>query len=167
MRLKARTNFNFEGKTYKAEDLLDVPNEVGVAMMNRDLAMIWNLEDHTQRSEIPADLDATTEPVPDVPPVTLSPTEAAALATGGVGSFDVAITGVGTSGTWTVDKDAVADWLTVVSPTTPQATDGTVDYDVAPNDAAERTANMYVNGKTFTVTQDGLTARGAKAHNRR
>jgi hypothetical protein len=167
MRLKARTNFSYEGATYKAEDLLDVPNEVGVAMMNRDLAMIWNLEDHTQRSEIPADLDATTEPVPDVPPVTLSPTEAAALATGGAGSFDVAITGPGTSGTWTVDKDAVADWLTVVSPTTPQATDGTVDYDVAPNDAAERTANMYVNGKTFTLTQDGVSARGAKAHNRR
>jgi hypothetical protein len=167
MRLKARTSFQYEGIAYKAEDLLDAPDQDAVALINRDQAMIWNLEDHTQRSEIPADLDATTEPLPDVPPVTISPTEAAALAAGGVGSFDVAITGPGTSGTWTVDKDAAADWLTVVSPTTPQATDGTVDYDVAPNDAAERSANMYVNGKTFTVTQDGLTARGAKAHNRR
>ena len=124
--------------------------------------MRWLLEDHTQRSEIPdVVVDAPPEELPDVPPVTISPTSATALAAGETGSFDVTITGEGISGTWTVDKDASALWLTVVSPTTPQSTDGSVTYDVAENLGVQRTASMYVNGKTFTVTQDGASARSA------
>ncbi len=165
MRLKARVNFTYDGVEYKREDVFDVDDSIGLHVINRDLAMPWNLEDPTQRSE---SVVVESEPLPDVPPVTISPTEAAVPAAGGAGSFDVTITGAGTSGTWTVDKDAAATWLTLVSPTTPQATDGTVDYDVAPNDTAEeRVAHFYTNGKTFTVTQDGAAARGATAHRRR
>ena len=94
--------------------------------------------------------------VPDVPPVSLSPESATAPITGGAASFLVTITGVGASGTWTVDKDAVDTWLTIVSPTTPQSDDGSVNYNVTANAGAERTGNIYVNGKTFTVTQSGL-----------
>ena len=162
MRLKARTNFQYEGTTYKQEDLLDVPDRDGVYLLNRDLAMIWNLEDHTQRSDIPTDAAAPPEPMWDVPPVALSPTSASALAAGSTGSrFDVTITGEGTSGTWTVDKDSTALWLTVVSPTTPQSVDGSVTYDVAENLGVLREAHFYVNGKTFTVTQDGASTRSA------
>ena len=97
-----------------------------------------------------------TEPLPDVPPVSINPTSAAPAAAGGSASFAVIMTGPGQSGTWTVDKDAVADWLTVTSPTTPQVADGQVMYTVAANEGAERSARMYVNGKTFTVTQAGV-----------
>jgi hypothetical protein len=155
MRLKARTNFQYEGKAYKAEDHLDVPDHDAVVLINQDKAMIWNLEDHTQRSEIPADVDVPPETLPDVPPVTISPTSDTVAATGGTGSFTVTVTGPGTSGTWTVDKDATALWLTY-TPTSPQTVSGTVNYDVAENLGVLRAANMYCNGKTFTVTQSGV-----------
>ncbi len=96
------------------------------------------------------------EPLPDVPPVSIIPTSAAAPAEGGPGSFAVAMTGPGESGTWTVDKDAVDDWLTIDSPTTPQSADGQVMYTVDANAGAARSAGIYVNGKTFTVTQAGV-----------
>jgi len=91
---------------------------------------------------------------PAVPGVSLTPESATATAAGGDGSFDVTITGAGASGTWTVDKDASADWLTLISPLTPQSVDGTVNYTAAANSGPQRSANFYVNGKTFTVTQD-------------
>ena len=47
-----------------------------------------------------------------------------AQSSGGSGTFDVAITGPGTSGTWTVEKQAEATWLTVNSPATPQSVSG-------------------------------------------
>jgi hypothetical protein len=162
MRLKARANIQFGERAFKPEDLLDVPDEMAVALINRDLAMIWNLEDPAQRSDIPTAAAAPPEELPDVPPVTISPTSASALAAGSTGSrFDVTITGPGISGTWTVDKDASALWLTLVSPTTPQSTDGSVTYDVAENLGVLREAHFYVNGKTFTVTQDGVSTRSA------
>ncbi len=160
MRLKARTNFQYEGTAYRAEDVLDVPDQAGVALINQDLAMRWLLEDHTQRSEIPDVVaeEVPPETLPDVPPVTISPTSDTVAATGGTGSFDVTMTGPGLSGTWTVDKDSTATWLTLTSPLTPQSTDGTVSYNVAANTGPERVAHFYVNGKTFTVTQTAGTA---------
>jgi hypothetical protein len=99
-------------------------------------------------------LEPEEPPLPDVPPVTINPTDASPTAAGGSGSFDVTMTGPGVSGTWTVDKDAAADWLTVDSPTTPQTADGSVDYTVAANaTGSPRSGAIYVNGKTFTVNQ--------------
>lgn len=97
-------------------------------------------------------VDLLDEPLPDVPPVTLEPTSADFTSAGGTASFTVTVTGPGTSGTWTVDKDAAATWLNVVSPTSPQTESGLVNYLVAPG-AEARTAHFYVNGKTFTVNQ--------------
>ena len=98
-----------------------------------------------------------TEPLPDVPPVSINPTSAAPSAAGGSASFAVIMTGPGVSGTWTVDKDAVADWLTLDSPTTPQVADGLVMYTVGANaTGVDRIGRFYVNGKTFTVTQAGV-----------
>ena len=164
MRLKARTNFQYEGTAYKAEDHLDVPDHDAVVLINQDKAMIWNLEDHTQRSEIPTDLDVPSGELPDVPPVTISPTSDDMAAGAGAGTFSVTMTGPGLSGTWTVDKDASATWLTY-TPMTPQSTDGTVNYNVTANTGAERVAHFYTNGKTFTVTQAGVATRGG-AHRR-
>jgi hypothetical protein len=158
MRLKARTNFQHEGTAYRTEDLLDVPDGEAVALINRDLAMIWNLEDHKHRSEI---VDVPSEPLPDVPPVTISPTSASPGPGASTDSFDVVMTGPGTSGTWTVDKDASATWLTY-TPMTAQSTDGTVTFTVTANTGAARTGRFYVNGKTFTVVQ----AAGAARHGR-
>lgn len=93
---------------------------------------------------------------PDVPPVTITPTSDSLPAFGGSGSIDVTMTGQGTSGTWTVDKDSTATWLTY-SPTTPQSADGTVNYTAAANAGGARTANMYINGKTFTVNQSAAS----------
>jgi hypothetical protein len=39
MRLKARTNFQYEGTAYRAEDVLDVPDQAVCISLNRDLAM--------------------------------------------------------------------------------------------------------------------------------
>jgi hypothetical protein len=100
----------------------------------------------------PVNLLAPDGPLPDVPPVTIDPTSAAVAAAGESGSFAVTLTGPGLSGTWTAEKDAAADWLTV-TPDTPQSTDGDVNYTAAPNLGAERTANINVNGKTFAITQ--------------
>jgi hypothetical protein len=92
--------------------------------------------------------------VPDVPAVSLYPETAAVPAAGGTGSFHVTITGPGASGEWTAEKDAAADWL-LVTPDTPQGSDGDVTYTADPNLDVERTANVYVNGKTFILTQAG------------
>jgi hypothetical protein len=155
MRLKARTSFQYDGVAYTAEDLLDAPDQEALGLINRDHAMPWNLEDPKQRSEI---VEAPSEPLPDVPPVTISPTSDDMGSGSGAGVFAVTMTGPGTSGTWTVDKDGSATWLTY-SPITPQSTDGQVSYNVTANTGPERVAHFYVNGKTFTVTQAGVAAR--------
>jgi len=93
--------------------------------------------------------------VPDVPPVSIDPTSDTVQVVGGTGNILVTIMGDGVSGTWTVDKDADATWLTY-SPTTPQSTNGWVAWTAAPNSGAARTAHFYINGKTFTLNQDGL-----------
>jgi hypothetical protein len=90
--------------------------------------------------------------VPDVPAVELTPTSAAVDAVGGTGTFHVTITGPGASGTWIAEKDASATWL-LFSPDTPQGSDGDVTYTAAANLDVERSANIYVNGKTFAITQ--------------
>ena len=154
MRLKARTRFEYGGTAYSAEDLLDAPDQDAFALINRDLAMPWNLEDPRQRSEIE---EVPSEPMPDVPPVTISPTSDTAAAAGGTGSITVTVTGPGTSGTWTVDRDSTATWLGY-TPLTPQTVSGTVNWTAAPNVGEERAANFYINGKTFTVTQAAGTA---------
>jgi hypothetical protein len=109
-----------------------------------------------RRIDLTPFLPPTGPPLPDVPPVTLSPTSASVADVGGQAQFTVTVTGEGTSGTWTVDKDSSADWLTVVSPTEPQTESGDVLANVASNTGAARSAGIYVNGKTFTVTQAGV-----------
>jgi hypothetical protein len=95
-------------------------------------------------------------PLPEVPPVSINPTSADLPASPTSASFTVTVTGPGTSGTWTAEQDAGADWLAIQSPLTPQSADGTVEYSAGLNPGAERSANIYVNGKTFTVTQAGV-----------
>jgi hypothetical protein len=105
----------------------------------------------------PVDLTPPEEgPLPDVPPVEIAPTSQSTPAAGGPYSFTVTITGAGTSGEWTATSDAVATWLTIDSPTTPQTVDGSVNYTVAANTGAVRTGNIYVNGQTHTVNQAGV-----------
>jgi hypothetical protein len=109
-----------------------------------------------RRIDLTPFLPQPAPPLPDVPPVTLSPSSASLADVGGPVQFTVTVTGEGQSGTWTVDKDSTADWLTVQSPTEPQTESGEVLADVASNiGGAGRTAHMYINGKTFTVTQAG------------
>lgn len=90
-------------------------------------------------------------PVPDAVVVSINPTTADWPPVNGSGSFFVTITNC--SGTWTATKDASADWVTIVSPTTPQSTNGTVNYSVVSNAGPARAANIYVNGKPFAITQ--------------
>jgi hypothetical protein len=102
-------------------------------------------------------------PLPDVPGVSISPVGVQVPYMGGGGTIFVVITSPGVSGTWTVTKDASADWLTF-TPTTPQSTDGEVQYTAAANDGDARSANLYINGKTFAVDQVELPPilRGSK-----
>jgi hypothetical protein len=96
----------------------------------------------------------TDPPLPDVPGVSITPTSGTVVAAGGTGSIAVAITEPGISGTWTVDKDADALWLTY-TPMTPQSADGTINWTAAANLGVLRVAHLYINGKTFTLSQDG------------
>ena len=90
-----------------------------------------------------------------VMPVTLTPATAAPTNAGGATTFAVAKDNAGDTGTWMVTKDASATWITITAPTVPQTANGNVSYTVAANAAGQpaRTANMYVNGQTFKVTQ--------------
>jgi len=152
MRLKALTELTYIERVYPAGALFDALDRDGRDMISQSLAVPFNLEDPSTRS-LADILESLEPPEPPVPPVTLSPTSAAPDATASSASFTVTMTGPGISGTWTVDKDAAATWLTVDSPTTPQTADGPVNYSVTANTGAARSANIYVNGQTFTVTQ--------------
>jgi hypothetical protein len=160
MRLKARPDLTYAGKDFKPGDTFDALEQDGLTFINQDKAFPFNLEDPSTIT-----LEERVEGLlPDVPSVTISPTSEELAAEGGEGSFGVSITGPGQSGTWTVDKDGVATWLTLVSPTTPQTEDGTVTYTVDANEGEARRANFYVNGKTFTVSQLAPEAKRSRSN---
>ena len=121
------------------------PVLVSTAQQEKDMGANWR----------PVNLLAPDAPVPDVAPVTIDPTSASVAAAGGSGSFSVTIDGAAVDPAWTATKDAVADWLTF-TPDTPQTVDGDVTYTVTANSGAARTANIYVNGKTFVINQQGV-----------
>lgn len=166
MRLKVIKDCSYMGITYAPQDIVDVSDADGIRLINRNYAVPFNLEDPSQRSPA-VNVPAEAPVLPDVPPVTLSAISASLDDLGGPVQFTVTVDGPGVSGTWTVDKDAGADWLTVSSPTTPQTESGDVIADVAANvDATERTANLYINGKTFTVNQAGVAATTSRRKSR-
>jgi hypothetical protein len=148
MRLQAKVEFLYRTVMIMPNDLFDAPEEQGLWLVDREYAVPYNLEDPSKRA---AGVFVST--MPDVPPVTLSPTSATSPGVGGASSFTVTMTGPGLSGTWTVDKDVA--WITIVSPTTPQSVSGPVNYsvDALTPPPASRVGRIYVNGKTFTVTQ--------------
>jgi Putative binding domain, N-terminal len=157
MRLKARQDVEYAGKMFQAGMLFDAPRTTALQMINQDQAEPFGMEDPSTRSLGDA-IENLLPPFPDVPGVSIMPVGVIAPKNGSSGSITVTITSPGVSGTWTVDKDSTADWLTY-SPMTPQSSDGTVSYTVAANSGAERTAHLYINGKTFTVDQkSGLPA---------
>lgn len=158
MRLKARVQLTYAGKEFAPGALFDAFGSHASELINADKAEPYNLEDPSTRSWSDIiDPYLPAEPtLPDVPPVTIYPTSATHPAIGESGSFAVDITGEGTSGTWTVDKQAEATWLTVTTPTAPVAVNGAVYYTVAPNPGPARTGYMYINGKTYTVFQSTL-----------
>ena len=123
--------------------------------VNSPPRLITSYDQITQLGSAWRELDVTFL-LPDVPPVALEPQSASFTKAAGSGSFAVIVTGAGKSGNWTVTKDGDAGWLAIVSPATPQTVDGPVSYTVGSNTGTARTANMYVNGKTFTVTQAGV-----------
>jgi hypothetical protein len=149
--MKARIDLEYAGKQFPTGALFDALERDALGMMNRGEADRFGLEDPSQRTLG----DIIENLLPSVSPVTISPTSGTASWVGGSGTFDVTITGPGQSGTWTVTQDpGTVDWVTVMSPLTPQSTDGTVRYEVAPNvSGAARSANMYVNGQTFVLDQ--------------
>jgi hypothetical protein len=117
-------------------------------------------EKNPEFAEVPTtqELGEAAGQIPDVPPVTINPTSATVLAAGGTGSITVTVTGPGTSGTWTVDKDSTATWLTY-TPTTPQSASGSLNWTAAANTGAARSAHFYINGKTFTLNQGAGVSR--------
>jgi hypothetical protein len=116
-----------------------------------DARNYWTYLQDTATLEAP-ELPPPEGALPDVPPVTIDPTSNTLPAAGGTGIITVTVTGEGASGTWTVDKDSTADWLSY-APTEPQTASGVVVYTAAPNPGAVRAAHFYINGKTFTVNQ--------------
>jgi hypothetical protein len=167
MRLVARTTFDFQGKSLTTGSIFDAPDDQANVLINQDLAHRFHLEDPSTLNNPQPVVEPPEEPLPDVPPVTINPTEATLPAEGGSGVISVTMTGPGVSGTWTVDKDAGATWLTY-TPDTPQSVDGEIDYAADVNtDVEARSGNFYVNGKTFTVTQDAAAATTTQAHHNR
>jgi hypothetical protein len=152
MRLQSKVEFLFRGVMIMPNDLFDAPQDQALTLIDRDYAIPYNLEDPSKRS---AGVFVST--MPDIPGVAINPTSAQ-VATGGIvgGTFSVTITSPGLSGTWIASKDAIAIWLTITSPTAPQTVDGSVTYNVAANVGGPRNANIYVNGKTFVIAQDGV-----------
>jgi len=156
---QAVVEFNREGGAAKGAKAPETPPEG----LDHPLAYLTpdEREKNPELAEVPSAMEIVGE-VPDVPPVTISPTSGAVAAEGGNGSIAVTVTGPGASGTWTVDKDATATWLTF-TPTGPQSGSGTVNYTAAANTGAARTAHFYINGKTFTLDQSGAAGRSKKA----
>jgi len=141
--------YNREGGAARGAEAPELPPG------GRDHPMAYLTPDEREKNPELADVPSGLElvgSVPDVPPVTISPTSGSVPAEGGSGSIAVTIDGPGQSGTFTVDKDADATWLTH-TPTTPQSASGSVNYTAAANTGAARTAHFYINGKTFTLDQ--------------
>jgi hypothetical protein len=112
-------------------------------------------ERHPELAHVPT-TDEIAGSIPDVPGVTISPGSANVGAGGGNGTVTVTINSPGASGTWTVDPEASATWLTH-TPTTPQSADGSVTWTAAINETgAARVGHLYINGKTFTLNQAGF-----------
>jgi hypothetical protein len=149
MTLKARVDLTYAGKEYQPGWIFVATTADALYLINQDEADPFNLQDPATTPT----LDEILDTIPPFPPVTLAPTSASPVAAGGAASFNVTIAGQGHTPTWSVTKDGAASWITIVSPTTPQSADGAVNYNVAANAGAQRTANMYVNGSTFIVTQ--------------
>jgi len=150
MRLQAIKDFRFRGFPLSPGNIFEAPEDAGLVLVDQDYAILFNLEDPSKRS-----VGVFGELIPEVPAVELNPTSDSMPLIGGSGSFSVIITGPGISGTWTAEQDAVATWLTITDPTVPQTEDGHVSYTVSPNGGAPRAANIYVNGKTFSIDQTG------------
>jgi hypothetical protein len=162
MRLKAITELTYAGKNWRPGQLFDAREAQARDFINKGLAEPFNLEDPSTRTLAGAieNLLPPAEPaLPDVPAVSITPVGVIVPKAGSTGSIAVTITAPGASGTWTVDKDADATWLTY-TPTTPQSADGTVTYTAEQNPGGQRTAHFYINGKTFTVDQNGLPVKG-------
>ena len=161
MRMLAIADFTFDGKEIHQGQIFDATEQQAQDLTNQDLAHRFHLEDpgHPPAPVAEPPVEPPPEEVlPDVPPVTIDPTEAALPAEGGSGIIAVTMTGPGTSGTWIATKDAAADWLSLM-PDTPQSVDGEVDYAADINtDLAERTATITVNGAVFTLTQAAAVA---------
>lgn len=166
MRLKARVHLTYAGKEWSPGQLFDAPTTHGMGMINAGDAEPFNLEDPSTRTfgDMLENLAPAAPALPDVPPVTISPTSATMSSTGGADTITVTVTGEGTSGTWTVDKDAAATWITIANPTEPQTESGVVQYNVNSNANAARVGHLYINGKTFTVNQAAeVSSRSKKA----
>jgi hypothetical protein len=153
--------YNREGGAARGAEAPEIPPE-GI---DHPLAYLTpdEREKNPELADVPSGIELVGEHppgsgTPDVPPVSISPTSNTVPASGGTGSIAVAITGEGQSGTWTVDKDADATWLSY-TPTTPQSEDGGVEYTADANTGAARTAHFYINGKTFTLNQSATAAR--------
>jgi hypothetical protein len=113
----------------------------------------------TQRQDNLETIEPPEEPIPDVPPVTIDPTSKSFTTAGGGGSILVTMTGPGLSRSWTVDVDGGKAWLHLDAPPLhePQTLDGVVEYRVDENlGNTTRTANFYINGKTFRIDQAGI-----------
>ena len=67
----------------------------------------------------------------------------------------IAVTQSG-AGAWFPTKDPNATWITITAPDVPQTASGSVMYTVAAQVALApaRTGHIYVNGQTYTITQD-------------
>ena len=161
MRMVAITAFTFEGKDIRQGTIFDAPDREAHRLMDEGVAHRFNLEDpSTLNSPQPV-----IEPEP-LPPavVSLSPDVAPASADGGTGSVTVTIT---TPGTWVVDGDPAAAWLTY-TPTTPQSEAGTVDWTAEANTTVDvRQAILHINGEPFTLNQDAAAAETGSTHHGR
>lgn len=125
-----------------------VPGSYPKLMYNVNLPPVL-VHDETQESQMGdawRPIDVLSES--DTAVVSLTPPGDSLADIAETASFHVTVTG---AGTWTAET--AASWVTIVSPTTPQSVDGDVTYAVTANTAAERTADITVNGKTFAITQ--------------
>lgn len=151
MRLKARVELTYAGKTWQSGMLFDALERDGREMINRDEAMPFNLEDPSTRT-LEDKLESLLPPEPPVPPeavVSISPTGSIPPAAGGSNFFQVTMTG---EGTWSATTGT--PWITIDSPTDPQTQSGDVHYSVDSNPGpGVRAGEIQVNSEIFTVTQ--------------